>query len=136
MSDDEFEGRDDTRDGKRRATKEARRAQEPEPEPFPRENTESRDRSGRLYRLGRRLLERGDDVRELASAVLETSDRAKTEMVRMVAREVRNYLDEMRLKEDIMDLVRSHSLELKVSIHLKPLDEAEGKPAVKGSDED
>jgi len=80
-----------------------------------------RDRTSRLYRLGRRLLDRGDDVREIASTVIETSDRAKSEMVRMVAREVRNYLDELRLKEDLMDLARSHSLEIKLSLQLKPL---------------
>jgi hypothetical protein len=78
-------------------------------------------RQGRLRRLGKRLMQSGDDVRDLASAVLDTSDRAKTEMVRMVAREVRNYLDELKLKEDLVELARSHSLEVKVSLHLKPL---------------
>jgi hypothetical protein len=80
--------------------------------------------SGRLHRLTRRLLDRGEDVRDLANSLLETSDRAKTEMVRMVAREVRNYLDELRLKEDLLHLLRSHSLELKLSVHLKPLADA------------
>jgi hypothetical protein len=75
----------------------------------------------RLSRLTRRLLQGGEDAKELASAVLETSDRAKTEMVRMVAREVRNYLDELKLKEEVLDLVQSHSLELKLSVHLAPL---------------
>ncbi len=78
-------------------------------------------RTSRLYRLGRKLLDRGDDVRDLASTVIETSDRAKSEMVRMVAREVRNYLDELKLKEDLMDLARSHSLEIGLSLRLKPL---------------
>lgn len=83
----------------------------------------------RLGRLGRRLLVRGEDVKELASTLLETSDRAKSEMVRMVAREVRNYLDELKLKEDVLELVRSHSLEINMSIHLKPLADAIDKPA-------
>ena len=80
--------------------------------------------SSRLHRLGRKLLDRGEDVRELANTLLESSDRAKSEMVRMIAREVRNYLDELRLKEDVLSLLRSHSLELKISMHLKPLAEA------------
>jgi hypothetical protein len=95
----------------------AERAERRDPDPEPRTG----ERSSRLYRLGRRLLDRGDDVRDLASSVLESSDRAKTEMVRMVAREVRNYLDELKLKEDVMTLVRSHSLEFKISVHLAPL---------------
>jgi hypothetical protein len=78
-------------------------------------------RPSRLSRLTRRLMQGGEEAKELASAVLETSDRAKTEMVKMVAREVRTYLDELKLKEGIMDLVQSHSLELKLSVHLAPL---------------
>lgn len=61
------------------------------------------------------------DAMELAAAVLETSDRAKNEMVRMVAREVRNYLEELKLKEDLTKLLTSHSLEVKMSLSLKPL---------------
>jgi len=68
--------------------------------------------------------ELGEDARELLGAALETSDRAKSEVVRMVAREVRTYLEALRLKEDVMELVRSHSLELHVSMNLKPLEEA------------
>lgn len=78
----------------------------------------NRARSRRLARLGRRLLDRGG---ELGKGVLETSDRAKTEAVRMIAREVRHYLDELRLKEDLLDLATSHSLEVSVSLSLKPL---------------
>lgn len=89
----------------------------------------------RLSRLTRRLLQGGEEAKELASAVLETSDRAKTEMVRMVAREVRNYLDELKLKDELLDLVQSHSLELKLSVHLAPLkkdkaDEEKSEPQV------
>ena len=86
--------------------------------------------SGRFSRLARRLLDRkelAEDTREIVSAVLSTSDRAKTEAVRMVAREVRTYLEELRLKEDLRDLLTSHSLE--ISVHLKPLAAALGEPA-------
>lgn len=85
--------------------------------------------SGRVLRFARRLMDRRDlaeDTKELLHAVLSTSDKAKTEAVRMVAREVRNYLSELRLKEDLLDLARSHSLE--ISISLKPLARATSEP--------
>jgi hypothetical protein len=61
------------------------------------------------------------DAMELVGAVLETSDRAKTEAVRLIAREVRNYLEELRLKEGLQSLLAGHSLEVRVSLQLKPL---------------
>jgi len=85
---------------------------------------EPKGATDRIVRFARRLLDRRDlaeDTKELLTAVLTTSDKAKTEAVRMVAREVRNYLSELRLKEDLMELARSHSLEIKLSMHLKPL---------------
>lgn len=86
-------------------------------------------RRSRIGRLARRLMdarELSGDAKELVGAMLETSDRAKTEIVRMTAREVRNYLQELRLKDDLLDLVTSHSLELHVSMSLKPLAKALG----------
>ena len=88
------------------------------------------EHGGRFSRFTRRLLEPGDG-RKVLSAMWETSDRAKTEAVRMVAREVRQYLDALELKEDLLDLVRSHSLEINASLRLKPLPEA-----TEGDDED
>lgn len=71
------------------------------------------------------------DAMDVMSSILETSDRAKTEAVRLVAREVRSYLDELKLKEDLTRLLHSHSLEIKMSLSLKPLAEepAPGAPA-------
>ncbi len=63
--------------------------------------------------------ELAEDTREVVMAVLSTSDRAKTEAVKMIAREVRTYLEELKLKDEILELLTSHSLE--VSLHLKPL---------------
>jgi len=84
------------------------------------EAAEDDEGSGRFARFTRRLLER-DDGRKVLTAMWETSDRAKTEAVRMVAREVRSYLDALDLKEDILELVRGHSLEINASLRLKPL---------------
>jgi hypothetical protein len=79
-------------------------------------------RGSRVMRFAKRLMDRrelAEDTKDLLSAVLNTSDKAKTEAVRLVAREVRGYLKELKLKETLVDLATSHSLE--VSIKLKPL---------------
>ena len=97
-------------------------------------------RKGRLGRFTRRVIDRGEDARELMLAALETSDRAKTEMVRMVAREVRTYLDALELKDDLYRLVSEHSLEVHASLHLKKLPSVLEKEAererLKGTDEE
>ena len=91
---------------------------------------EDEEGGGRFSRFTRRLLEPGES-RKVLSAMWETSDRAKTEAVRMVAREVRSYLDALELKEDVLELVRSHSLEINASLRLKPL-----PPDPEGDDEE
>jgi hypothetical protein len=76
----------------------------------------------RVLKFARRLMDRkelAEDTKVLLSAVLSTSDKAKSEAVRLMAREFRSYLKELKLKEDLLELARSHSLE--ISIHLKPL---------------
>lgn len=94
---------------------------------------------GRFRRLGRRIMgsqEGGDregrtilgDAKEVFGAVLEGSDKAKTEVVRAVAREVRTYLDELGLKDDIHNLVTNYSLELRASVNLRKLAESEKGP--------
>ena len=65
--------------------------------------------------------ELSNDTKVLLSTVLETSDKAKTEAVKMMAREVRSYLDALELKEAVQEVMTSYSLEISVS--LKPLAE-------------
>lgn len=106
------------------------------------QSTEEREKQpNRVVRLARRLMDRkelAEDTKDILYAVLSTSDKAKTEAVRLAAREVRAYLSELKLKEDLLDLATSHSLE--ISISLKPLAErararaAEKKPDT-GSDD-
>ena len=77
---------------------------------------------GRMFKFAKRLMDPKDlaeDTMGVLSAVWSTSDKAKTEAVRLMAREFRSYLKELRLKEDLLKLATSHSLE--ISIHLKPL---------------
>jgi hypothetical protein len=92
------------------------------------ENPEDPDAGGRrsrVLRLARRLMDTREittDTKEIIGSVIGASDRAKTEAVRMAAREVRNYLDELKLKDDLLNLMTSYSLE--ISISLKPLADA------------
>ena len=93
----------------------------------------------RFRRIGRRLMgEEGDgkplriEAREVLGAFLEGSDKAKSEIVRAIAREVRNYLEEMGLKDDIHHLLTNYSFEVKASVHLRRLaesDKGESTPA-------
>jgi len=83
----------------------------------------------RVLRFARRLLDRrelAEDTKELVSAVISSSDKAKNEVLRLVAREVRSYLKELHLREELAKLVKDYSLE--VSLRLKPLDPA-GSPS-------
>lgn len=93
--------------------------------PSPGEDTSARARL--MAALGKRLQnprQISGDAMELLGVVLESSDRAKTEAVKMVAREVRHYLEELKLGEDLLDLATSHSLEVQMSLRLKPLADA------------
>lgn len=60
-------------------------------------------------------------AREVMGAVLEGGDKAKTEIVRAVAREVRAYLEELGLREVMTD----YSLEVRASFNLRKLTDAE-----------
>lgn len=60
-------------------------------------------------------------AREVMGAVLEGGDKAKTEIVRAVAREVRAYLEEMGLREVMTD----YSLEVRASFNLRKLTDLE-----------
>ncbi len=64
------------------------------------------------------------EARAILGALLETGDKAKTETVRLVAREVRGYLEALELGRDLEHLLTNYSLEVKASVHLAPLDDA------------
>jgi hypothetical protein len=102
---------------------------------------ERRGREARLRDVARRIFGEGDppeaeegrpepspsrhEARDLLAAFLETGDKAKTEIVRMVAREVRSYLEALELHKDLHHLLTNYSLEVKASVHLRPLAEVE-----------
>ena len=57
----------------------------------------------------------------LISSVLETGDKAKSEIIRLVAKEVRGYLEALELHKDLKHILTNYSLEIKASINLKEL---------------
>ncbi len=72
-------------------------------------------------------------LRASVRKVLDTSDKAKTEAVRMIGREVRHYLEGLGLREDLHHLLTNYRLEVKASFHLEPLakhlEEPEDEPS-------
>jgi hypothetical protein len=103
----------------------------------PRAEGEERREAPRIRDIARRLFP-GDpdaplrsDVRDAVAAVLNTGDKAKTEMVRMVAREVRHYLQELKIGEDVRELLTNYSLDVHASVHLNPLGEKKPKRSKK-----
>lgn len=85
------------------------------------DESESADGGSSVFSRFARRIQSGTglsgDARELVGALLETSDRAKTEAMRLIAREVRSYLQELGVRE----LLTGHSLEVQLSLRLKPL---------------
>ena len=81
--------------------------------------------SGILRKISRKILGDNDisnvEPKEVLHLLLETGDKAKTEIVRLLAREVRSYLEAMDVHNDIKELLSNYSLEVKASFSLKPL---------------
>lgn len=94
------------------------------------------ERKGRFRRFARRILDENEegrlriDAREVLHSVLEGGDKAKTEVVRAVAREVRHYLEELGLKDDVHNLLTNYSVEVRASVNLRRLAESEKGPPV------
>lgn len=86
-------------------------------------------RSG-LRGFARRMLreneddERRIDPRELLGAVLDTGDKARTEIVRLLAREARGYLEALELHKDLRHILTNYSLDIRTNLSLRPLADA------------
>lgn len=83
-------------------------------------------REPRLRDIAKRLLSDDEDrlgvtPREVLGAVIDGGDKAKSEVVRMAAREVRTYLEGLGLHEDVRHLMTNYSLDVHASFSLKPL---------------
>ena len=88
------------------------------------ETEEKKEEEGKsvLRSIARKLRKSGDsDDVGLLGSVLESGDKAKTEIVRMLAKEVRGYLEALELHKDLKHILTNYSLEVKASFHLKEL---------------
>ena len=90
------------------------------------ENEESTGRKG-FRNFAKKILQEDGiptvslDPKELLSSVLQLSDKARTETVRLVAKEFRGYLEALELKDDVHDFLTSYSIEVNASFRLKPV---------------
>ena len=121
------------RDLARRVLLERERLRDREPfrervrEPEPAEENE-RERDGHIP---------FEVARDAVAALLETGDRAKNEAVRLAAREIRHYLTELRLGEEMHNLLRDYKLEVHATFNLSPLSGADdSEQAGAGSEDD
>jgi hypothetical protein len=86
-------------------------------------------RRATLRGAARRLVGDNTRTKELLTAVLNSSDKVKTDTVRQVGREVRTYLEGLGLDDAILYLLTNYSLEVSASLSLKPLADAVGRDA-------
>ena len=97
------------------------------------EDDTKRGREPRLRDFARRLLADDEDggisPREVLGAVIEGGDKPKPVLVRMVAREVRTYLEGLGLHEDVRHLMTNYSLDVSASFRLRPLSDEVGQPS-------
>ena len=104
------------------------------------------DLASRLLRVGAeavnqttgRIREAGEDVRprDLVSGAVRMTARGREELVGLVAKEVRMYLEKLRVGEELRALMTDHSLEIQASVRLKPLQKAQAdKPETDGPTE-
>ena len=68
------------------------------------------------------------ELRELLGVLLATGNNARAELIRLIAKEVRFYLEAAELDALLADLVTNYSLEVNASIHLKPLSDDPSPP--------
>lgn len=86
--------------------------------------SEDNNRKG-FRRFAKKILpedgEGSRDAKEILSSLLQLSDKARTETIRMIAKEFRGYFDALEIKEDLHDFMTSYSVEVKASFRLKPV---------------
>jgi hypothetical protein len=70
---------------------------------------------------GGRIKERGEEFkpREVFAGAAKAAGAGKDEVVTMVAREVRNYLDKLEIGKEMADFARGHELEVNATFRLK-----------------
>lgn len=104
--------------------------------------SEDEKEAGRIKGIARRLLRDSDedkdlkgDAKEFFNSILSTGDKAKTELLKALAREFRQYLTEMGVDRDIRHLLLNYSLDINASLSLKRKDSDAETSSDKGSED-
>ena len=88
------------------------------------DSTDDGGSKARLFRFARRLMDRKDiaeDTKDILVSLAATSERAKNDAVKLIAREVRSYLQELKADEILKEVFTGYTLE--VSMRLQPIAE-------------
>ena len=86
------------------------------------DDTEDGGSRARLFRFARRMMDRKDiaeDTKDMLMSLAATSEKAKNDAVKLVAREVRSYLQELKADEILKEVFTGYTLE--VSMRLQPI---------------
>lgn len=78
--------------------------------------------TGRIKGFAKKIL--GDEdgrAKEVVSSLFEMGDKARMETVRLLAKEVRGYVEAMELDKGLSDLVTNYSLDITASFRLRPI---------------
>jgi hypothetical protein len=80
--------------------------------------------TGRLKGFAKKILGDGDEdgrAKDVVSSLFEMGDKARMETVRLLAKEVRGYVEAMELDKGLNDLVTNYSLDITASFRLRPI---------------
>ena len=61
------------------------------------------------------------EAKEVLSSLWQIGDKARMEGLRLIAKEIRGYMEAMEIHKDIHNLLTNYSLEVTTSFRLKPL---------------
>ncbi len=80
-----------------------------------------------VAQTGERIRERGEDLkpRDIVRGAAGLTARGKDEVMALLAREVRSYIEHLGLVEEVERFATTHTLEVNASFRLKPLDGTE-----------
>jgi len=76
-----------------------------------------------VAQTGEKIRERGEDLkpRDLVRGAAGLTARGKDEVMAIMAREVRNYIEHLGLVEEVERFATTHSLEVNATFRLKPV---------------
>ena len=68
------------------------------------------------------------DAKDVMGGILNSSEKVRGELFRAIAREIRAYLEESGLKDDVHNLLTNYAAEVHLSVNLRKLSEKEKLP--------